>query len=266
MTATRRPSSRARPATIASSSPNSRSPWSSTKPSVMAATNSSVRGRRGCGPAGPAPRPSSADGPPPAWAVAVRRSRRSDRSTGRRRRMAGLAAAPARRPARRASTGTRAAGSRARLARRTRPAARRAVRGPAGGAGARPARRAARTRGTTRSMKPCPNRNSARWKPGGSSWAMVPADTRAPAKPISASGSAMFTSPTAANDANTPPVVGSDRTDRNGTPAGAQALERGEGLGQLHQGERALLHPRAARRADDDERDPLGRGRARRRG
>ncbi len=67
-------------------------------------------------------------------------------------------------------------------------------------------------------MKPCSNRNSERWKPGGSSWAMVPAETRDPANPISASGSAMLTSPTDANEANTPPVVGSDRTDRNGTP------------------------------------------------
>ena len=39
------------------------------------------------------------------------------------------------------------------------------------------------------------NRNSARWKPGGSSAAIVPAATRAPAKPISAFGSAMLTSP-----------------------------------------------------------------------
>ena len=73
-------------------------------------------------------------------------------------------------------------------------------------------------RPTTRSMKPWLNRNSARWKPGGSSCAIVPAWTRAPAKPMRAFGSATLTSPTAANDANTPPVVGSERTEMNGTP------------------------------------------------
>ena len=75
------------------------------------------------------------------------------------------------------------------------------------------------SRATTRSTNPWLARNSARWKPGGSSAAIVPAVTRAPAKPMSASGSAMLTSPTAANEANTPPVVGSDRMDTKGTPA-----------------------------------------------
>ncbi len=74
-------------------------------------------------------------------------------------------------------------------------------------------------RATTRSMNPCSYRNSERWKPGGSSWAIVPAETRDPANPIRASGSARLMSPTAANEAKTPPVVGSDRTLRNGTPA-----------------------------------------------
>ena len=37
-----------------------------------------------------------------------------------------------------------------------------------------------------------------RWKPGGSSWPIVPAPTRAPANPISALGSARLTSPIAA--------------------------------------------------------------------
>src|SRR5437899_3951977 len=44
--------------------------------------------------------------------------------------------------------------------------------------------------------------------------------------------------------------VGEDRNVRQ--PAGAEPLERGRGLGHLHQGEDALLHPRAARRRDDD--------------
>ncbi len=47
----------------------------------------------------------------------------------------------------------------------------------------------------------------------------MPAVTRAPANPMRAFGSAIFTSPTAANEANTPPVVGSDRIETNGTPA-----------------------------------------------
>jgi hypothetical protein len=40
-----------------------------------------------------------------------------------------------------------------------------------------------------------------------------PAFTRAPAKPMSALGSARLTSPTAAYEANTPPVVGSDSSE-----------------------------------------------------
>ena len=72
---------------------------------------------------------------------------------------------------------------------------------------------------TTRSMNPCSNRNSLRWKPGGSSWAIVPAATRAPAKPISAFGSARLTSPRTAYEANTPPVVGSLMTLMYGTRA-----------------------------------------------
>jgi hypothetical protein len=82
---------------------------------------------------------------------------------------------------------------------------------------------------------------------------------------MSAFGSAMFTSPTAAKDAKTPPVVGSLRTEERHA-GGAQPLERGERLRELHEGERPLLHPRAAGRGDDDERDAararaLGRAR-----
>ena len=46
-----------------------------------------------------------------------------------------------------------------------------------------------------------------------------PAPTRAPANPIRALGSARLTSPIAAYEANTPPVVGSDMTDTYGTRA-----------------------------------------------
>ncbi len=52
--------------------------------------------------------------------------------------------------------------------------------------------------------------------------------------------------------------VGQDRDERHA--GGAQALEGGQRLGQLHQRERALLHPGAAGRADDDERDARGEG------
>src|SRR5436189_172117 len=45
ITAILRPSSVASPATIAASSPKKRSPWSSMKSSVIASTNSRVRGR-----------------------------------------------------------------------------------------------------------------------------------------------------------------------------------------------------------------------------
>ena len=41
---------------------------------------------------------------------------------------------------------------------------------------------------------------------------------------------------------------------------GPKSLECGHGLGQLHQGERSLLHPRTARCRDHDERDSLVQG------
>ena len=138
------------------------------------------------------------------------------------------------------------------------------------GTGSRPGRRrsrcgqlvAQRRAGHDRSMNPWLNRNSERWKPTGSSCGDRPAETREPANPISAFGSAMLTSPTAANEAKTPPVVGSDRTADERHAGRAQALEGRERLGQLHQGQRAFLHPGAARCADDDERQPRARGRA----
>src|SRR5690606_4584281 len=58
------------------------------------------------------------------------------------------------------------------------------------------------------SMAPCSSRNSERWKPSGSFSRTVCSITRGPAKPISASGSAMLRSPSIANEAETPPVVG----------------------------------------------------------
>src|SRR5690606_24977098 len=58
------------------------------------------------------------------------------------------------------------------------------------------------------SMAPCSSRNSERWKPSGSVSRTVCSITRGPAKPISASGSAMLMSPSIASEADTPPVVG----------------------------------------------------------
>ena len=58
--------------------------------------------------------------------------------------------------------------------------------------------------------------------------------------------------------------VGQDRQERHA--AALQALERRQRLGQLHERERALLHPRAARGADHDRAGCAPRARARRRG
>ena len=65
-----------------------------------------------------------------------------------------------------------------------------------------------------RSTKPCSSWNSALWKPAGSLRWMVCSMTRGPAKATSAPGSARITSPCMANDAVTPPEVGSVSTVR----------------------------------------------------
>ncbi len=72
-------------------------------------------------------------------------------------------------------------------------------------------------RETIRSTIPCSSRNSERWKPGGSCWRIVCSITRGPAKPISASGSAIVMSPSIATEAATPPVVGCTSTAMYGT-------------------------------------------------
>ena len=64
-------------------------------------------------------------------------------------------------------------------------------------------------RGTMASIRPCSSANSAVWKPSGRVCLMVSWITRRPAKPIRACGSEMMMSPCMANDAVTPPVVGS---------------------------------------------------------
>ena len=96
------------------------------------------------------------------------------------------------------------------------------------------------------SIAPFSSRNSARWKPSGSFWRTVCSITRGPAKPISALGSAMTTSPIIAKLADTPPMVGSVSTVMNGSLRCGQLGERGGGLGHLHQRQQAFLHARAA--------------------
>ncbi len=72
-------------------------------------------------------------------------------------------------------------------------------------------------RSTIRSMAPCCSRNSERWKPSGRVSRTVCSITRGPAKPISAPGSAITTSPMSAKLADTPPMVGSVSTEMNGS-------------------------------------------------
>ncbi len=62
------------------------------------------------------------------------------------------------------------------------------------------------------SIAPFCSRNSERWKPSGSFSRTVFSITRGPAKPISAFGSPMTTSPMNAKLADTPPMVGSVST------------------------------------------------------
>ena len=88
-----------------------------------------------------------------------------------------------------------------------------------------------------------------------------------PAKPISAPGSARMTSPSMANDAVTPPVVGSVRIEMYGSPPRASCAERAEVLAiciseripsiirappeALHDQERVPLLQRARAEASD---------------
>src|SRR5690606_3512464 len=72
-------------------------------------------------------------------------------------------------------------------------------------------------RSTIMSIAPFSRRNSERRKPSGRVSRTVCSITRGPAKPISAPGSAMTTSPRNAKLADTPPMVGSVRTEMNGS-------------------------------------------------
>src|SRR6266480_5670638 len=78
-------------------------------------------------------------------------------------------------------------------------------------------------RGTTMSTIPCSTRNSAVWNPSGRSCPIVCLITRGPAKPTTAPGSAMMTSPCIAYEADTPPVVGFVRIEMKGIPSRASS-------------------------------------------
>ena len=95
--------------------------------------------------------------------------------------------------------------------------------------------------------------------PAGAPAAMVPAFTRAPAKPMRAFGSARLTSPsTAIGREDAPGGRVRHQAEMYGSPAARSALERRNGLGELHERQRALLHPGAARGGDDEQRHALG--------
>ncbi len=185
MTTTRRPSIRAKPATIASSSPNSRSPWSSTNSSAISARNSRVRGRRRLR---------------ASWTRA-QTTAFSSTGGGRRRGLPAFGGLARRGPRMRSTTGGLRLGRREEAQELGQLAAEVGPRhDPVNEAVAIQELRALEARRqllTDRRRRP----------------------TRAPANPISALGSARFTSPIAAYEANTPPVVGSDMTDTNGTRA-----------------------------------------------
>ena len=83
-----------------------------------------------------------------------------------------------------------------------------------------------RRRSTTKSTKPCSCRNSELWKPSGRSAPIVSLITRGPAKPIRAPGSARLKSPSMANEAVTPPVVGLVMREMKGRPAASSLLSR----------------------------------------
>ncbi len=82
--------------------------------------------------------------------------------------------------------------------------------------------------------------------------------TRGPVKASRAPGSATITSPSVAKLAIAPPVVGSASRQKNGSPGLVELVDRGDRLRQLHQREDSLLHARAARARDEQERDAGG--------
>ena len=78
-------------------------------------------------------------------------------------------------------------------------------------------------RGTIMSTRPKRKFDSERPKSSGSCSRVVCCTTRRPANAMNAPGSAMITSPSAANEAITPPVLGWESTEMNGMPASFSA-------------------------------------------
>ena len=72
---------------------------------------------------------------------------------------------------------------------------------------------------TILSINPCSSKNSAVWNSSGNFSPIVCSITLCPANPIFAPGSAKMISPKLANDAVTPPYVGSVSTDMYNNPA-----------------------------------------------
>src|SRR6202140_4721776 len=101
---------------------------------------------------------------------------------------------------------------------------------------------------------PCSRRNSERWKPGGSFWRIVCSITLGPAKPMSAPGSAILRSPSMANDAVTPPVVGSVKTEMYGTRAASKRASAAEILANCIR----LITPSIMRAPPDAETITIG--------
>ena len=181
----------------------------------------------GCGPAGRAPRPRRVG----SSAIGVRAGARASGAAPSRRprprspRSGRPPRAPRRGPARRRQERQRPEG-RACLGR---AAVRRRVVTSASRAGSR-SRRASSSRSSARAHDPvdeavAEQELGALEARAAAPAAIVPAETRAPAKPMSAFGSAMLTSPSAANEAKTPPVVGS-RQDPDEGHAGRRAGAR----------------------------------------
>ena len=240
-TATGRPSSREKPATIAASSPNRRSPWSSTT-SVGHGLDELERVRpldvaRQLDPrpdvVGRGPLPSSASD----RGTAVRAEPRPHRASSP------AARSPSARPSDRNDSGRDAVADPAFVAAVGRRGRQIAAAAPASSSrscrvGHDPVDEAVARTGTRRAGSP----------PAAPARSSRPA-TRAPAKPISAFGSARLTSPSGRERGKDAAGGRVGQHADVGHAGVAQALERGARLGQLHQRQRAFLHPRAAGRA-----------------
>ena len=79
-----------------------------------------------------------------------------------------------------------------------------------------------------KSRKPFSRRNSLFWNPSGKSWPVVSFTTLGPAKAIRAFGSAILISPSIANEAVVPPVVGSVHNEIYGNLASDKSFNLAE--------------------------------------